>query len=175
MMSRYSRPVSVSCQLELLDRSDKLWHYRSRKMADCPFSDQPHLLWRGGRDAHALDPAVGRVQDFKLQALIFDDFAFFRNAPCNLAHQTSYGGGFVAFGAHAEEFIQSVNIHVARDDVGVVVFLHDLRLLVLVADLSDYFLNQILDRYQACDSSVFVHDNCHADVTALHLAQQVTY
>jgi len=42
-------------------------------------SDQFHLLGLGGRDADALDAAVGRVQDFELQTLVFDDFAFLRN------------------------------------------------------------------------------------------------
>jgi len=53
----------------------------------------------------------------------------------------------------------------------VVVFLHDLRFLVLVADFSYDFFDQVLDGYEAGYAAVFVYYYRHADVTALHLAQ----
>ena len=114
-------------------------------------------------------------KNFELQPFVFDDFAFLGNASGEFADQAGYGGGFVAFGTHAEEFIEAVYIHVAGDYVGVVVFLHYLRFLVLIADFSYYFFYQVFDSYQAGYASVFIYYYRHADVTALHLAQQVTY
>src|ERR1035437_7867900 len=72
--------------------------------------NQLHLLGLGGRDAHALYPTVGGVEDFELQPLVFDDFAFLGNASGKLTDQTGDGGGFVAFRPHAEEFIEAVDI-----------------------------------------------------------------
>ena len=40
----------------------------------------------------------------------------------------------MAFGAQAEEFVETVNIHVTGDYVGVIVLLHYLRLFVFIAD-----------------------------------------
>ena len=67
---------------------------------------------------------------------------------------------------------QTVYIHVAGDDVGVIVFLHDLRFLVLIADFAYNFFYQVFDGHQAGYATVFIHDDRHADVTALHFAQQ---
>ena len=77
----------------------------------------------------------------------------------------------MAFGAHAEEFIETVDVHVAGDYVGVIVFLDDLRFLVLVADFAYDFFYKVFDGYEAGYASVFVYYYRHADVTALHLAQ----
>src|SRR5437899_1580565 len=44
---------------------------------------------------------------------------------------------------------------------------------MLVADFADDFFDQIFDRNQAGDTAVFIHHDGHANVTALHLAQQV--
>ena len=44
---------------------------------------------------------------------------------------------------------------------------------MLVADLSDDFFHQVFDGHQAGHSAVFVHDNGHADIVLLHLAQQI--
>ena len=50
---------------------------------ECPlyfFSDQLQLLGLGGSDAHAFYSTIGGVEDFELQAFVFDDFAFLRDA-----------------------------------------------------------------------------------------------
>src|ERR1035441_5225970 len=138
-------------------------------------SDQFHLLGLGGGDAHALDAAIGRIEHFEPQAFVFDDFAFLGNASGEFADQAGYGGGLTAFGAHAEELVEVVDIRVAGDDVRVVVFPHDLRFLALVADFTYDFFDQVFDGYEAGYASVLIHYDCHADVTALHLAQQITY
>src|ERR1019366_5618737 len=137
--------------------------------------NQLHLLGLGGGDAHALDAAIGRIEDFEPQAFVFDDFAFLGNSSGEFADQAGYGGGFAAFGPHAEELVEVVDIHVAGDDVGVVVFPHDLRFLALVADFANDFFDQVFDGYQAGYASVFIHYDCHADVTAPHLAQHTAY
>ena len=58
------------------------------------FSYQLHLLRRGRRDAHALYPTVGGVEDFELQAFVFDDFAFLGNAFGEFAYQAGYASVF---------------------------------------------------------------------------------
>src|ERR1035441_2139390 len=100
---------------------------------------------------------------------------FLGRASGGLADWAGYGGGLVAFGPHAEEFVEAVYIHVAGDYVGVVVFLHDLGFLVLIADFSYYFFHQVFDSYEAGYASIFIYYYRHSDVTALHLAQQITY
>ena len=42
--------------------------------------NQLHLLGRDCRDAHPFHSAIGGVEDFELQAFVFDDFAFLGNA-----------------------------------------------------------------------------------------------
>src|ERR1039458_100592 len=148
---------------------------KSRKPSSASSLNQLHLFRRNRRDAHALDAAIGRIEHFEPQAFVFDDFAFLGNSSGEFADQAGYGGGLAAFGPHAEELIEVVDIHVAGDDVGVVVFPDDLRFLTLVADFTYDFFDQVFDGYQAGYASVFIHYDCHADVTALHLAQQITY
>ena len=58
------------------------------------FLNQLHLLGLGGRDAHALYPTVGGVEDFELQAFVFDDFAFLGNAFGEFAYQAGYASVF---------------------------------------------------------------------------------
>ena len=135
--------------------------------------NQLHLFRLDSCDAHALDPAVGGVENLELQAFVFDDFAFFRNASGDFADQAGYSRRFVALWAHAEEFVEAINVHIAGNNIGVVVLLDDLRFFVLVSDFADDFFHQIFDGYQARNASVFINHDCHTGVAPLHLAQQV--
>src|ERR1700723_1792069 len=85
--------------------------------------------------------AVGGIDFFESQAFVFDHFAFLWDASGEFAYQSSDRGRFVPLGAHAEEFIQAVYIHVAGYDVGVVALLHHLGFLVLIANLPYYFFD----------------------------------
>ena len=72
----------------------------------------------------------------------------------------------------AQQLLQQVEIGVAVEDVGGVALLHDVRLLVLIADLADDLLDQVLDGHQAGHAAVFVGHDRQPDVVLLHLAQQ---
>src|SRR5208283_4350105 len=88
------------------------------------------------------------------------------------AHQPGDGGRLFFIRPHPEQFLQQIDVGVAVEDVGRLVLLYDLCLFVLIAALADDLFDQIFDRDQATDTAVLINHDGHANIVALHLAQQ---
>src|SRR6202140_701263 len=134
---------------------------------------QLQLLRLHRADSHALHLAIGGFEDFKAKAVVLHHLAFAGNSPGEFADQASDGGRLFSFRLAAEEFVEAVHVHSARDDERALAFTHNLRLVVIVADLSHDLFHQVLDGNQTRHAAVFVHHNRHADVLLLHFAQQI--
>src|SRR5579871_732652 len=143
-----------------------------RSVLSAHSSNQFQLLRLNLSHAHALDLAVGRFQDFEAQAVIFHNLALSGNAPGQLAHQAGDSSRFLAVRLGAEEFVETIDIHVSGNDKGALAFAHNFRLVALVSNLADDFFNQILNGDQSRHAAVFIDDDRHADILLLHLAQQ---
>src|SRR5579863_4392802 len=118
---------------------------RSRFRIELP-SYQLHLLRLRRGYADALNFAVRGFQNFKTQAIVFNYFALARNSPGELADQAGNRGGLLALRLAAEEFVQAIQIHSARDDEGMIALANDFRLIPLIADFADNFFHQVFNR-----------------------------
>src|ERR1700752_2484695 len=96
---------------------------------------QLQLLRLHRANPHALHLAVGGFQNFKAQTVVLHHLAFAGNSPSKFADQAGDSGRFLSFRLAAEKFVKAVHVHSARDDEGALTFAHNLRLVVIVADL----------------------------------------
>src|SRR5207244_8868117 len=122
---------------------------------------------------HPLTSLSSRIQHVDSQSVLSHPFAFLRNTASQLADKPRHSGRFPCFGPDPEKVAKPVDIHVAWNDIRLIVLAHDFRLLVLVANLANDFFYQIFNCDQARDSAVLVDDNGHPDIVLLHLAQQI--
>ena len=130
--------------------------------------------WAGFQaDAHPIDAAIGRFQHFELQPILFEDFTSLGNVSGQFADQSGNGRGVFLIRTNAQQLLDQVEVGVAVEDIRSVALFHDFGLLVLVANLADNLFNQVFNGDQTADAAVLVDRDGHADVVALHLAQQI--
>src|SRR5208283_3082847 len=123
-------------------------------------------------NAHAVHAALGGFEHLEAQSVLVEDFTRPGNVSREFAHQPGDGGRLFFIRPHPEQFLQQIDVGVAVEDVGRLVLLYDLCLFVLIADLADDLFDQIFDRDQATDTAVLINHDGHANIVALHLAQQ---
>src|SRR5271165_5933153 len=123
-------------------------------------------------DAHAVHTALGGFEHLESQSVLVENLTGLGNVSGKFAHQAGNRGRLFLIGPDAEQLLQEIDVGIAVKNVGGVALLYDLGLLVLVADFSHDLFDQIFDRDQATDSAIFVYHDRHADVVALHLAEQ---
>src|SRR5207237_3043695 len=111
--------------------------------------------------------ALGGLDHFKAQAIVFDYLALLRNATSQLADQSRYRCRLPALGPHPEQLVQPVYVHVARHHIGMLAFTHDLRLLVFIADFADNLFDEAFDGHQPGSAATFIYTNGHAYVRLL--------
>src|SRR5271157_1037846 len=89
----------------------------------------PHLLRCGHipqADTHALNAALGGIQDLEAQTVVLEDFPWRGNSARQFAHQSADGGCVFLVGPDAsQQFLQKINIGVSVKDVGTLALLHD--------------------------------------------------
>src|SRR5262249_41996138 len=71
----------------------------------------------GASHAYFLHFAVRGFQDFKAQAVVFNDFAGLGNAACERAHQPAHGSGGFGIKVQIKQVFQTAHVHVAFDHV----------------------------------------------------------
>ncbi len=127
-----------------------------------------------GEHADLFDAAGGGLQDLEAEAALLDGFAGERDVSGDFGDQAADGGGVPILGeVEVEELFEAVGFKGSEDDVAVVALADGLvAQLAFVAEFADNFLDEILDRDQAGDAAVFVDDDGHAAIFALHLIEQ---
>src|SRR5271166_1465891 len=100
------------------------------------------------------------------------NFAGLGNVSGEFAYQPGNRGRLFFIRSDAPKLLQQIDVGVALKDVRVLVFLKDLWLFALVAYFAHDLFDQIFNGNHADDAAVLVNHNGHADVVALHLAQQ---
>ena len=85
------------------------------------------------------------------------------------------GGGVRILGeTDSEELFEAIGFKGSEDDVAVIAFANGLvAQLAFIAELADNFLDEILDGDQTGDAAVFVDDDGHAAIGALHFIEQL--
>src|ERR1700690_963066 len=161
------------CPRNDISRTTHLGMFAAFDIRDSYITALDHLLRPSRRDPYALHTAVRRVQHLELQPIILDHFALFRNPPSQFAHEAGNRRRLVPLRPPPKKLVQSIHIHAPRHYIGVLALLHQLRLLMLVADFADDLFHQVFDRHQACNAAVLVDDNRHAHIASLHLTEQI--
>src|SRR5271169_1057128 len=137
----------------------------------------PDLLWRGDAlqaDPNALDAALSGVQDLEAETIVLENFAGSGDASRQLAHQSTDGSCVLLVCPDpSQQFLQQIQVGVAVEDVGSVTFLHDVRFLMLIANLAHDLFDQVFNGHQPGDASILIGNDGQADVFLLHLAQQL--
>src|SRR5574340_1032022 len=130
----------------------------------------------GAREPHLLHAQIVAGQHLDADAFALHGFSGARHAAEPLAHQSPNRAGFhlVLQAEAVEEIGQPADIEVAGDDeAAMAVFLRVLVRLVLVADFTDYDLQQVLHGGEAGGVAVLVDHDHHLRAALLHFADQV--
>src|SRR5437870_4262974 len=102
-------------------------------------------------EVHAFDSAATYALDDDAEAGADDRFAGLRYAAEQRVHQPTYSRHVLALEVSVEEVAELIDWHAAQHPVSHRSLLLDLRLLdvVLVADLTNDFLEDVLDRHES--------------------------
>src|ERR1700733_1222006 len=134
------------------------------------------------RDTQAFDSPIRRCQYLQSRLAGQHHFTRHGNSPGNLAHQSCNcrrGVMIVSQRFIAGQSFQSIQLQIARNDPHSVALL--LRLvgfavvLVFIRDGANNLFEQVLNRHQPRDATIFINHDAHVLLLALHLAQQLVH
>src|SRR5215213_10301027 len=122
-----------------------------------------------------VNAATLRLEYFYLEAIELEGFADGRNPPDAGEHVTADGFKTLRLDFDAQPIAYLVDVHFRAEDEGAITFLdHRFNFnVVLVADLTDDFLEQVLDCHQPRRSAVFIHRDRNLHLLALKLLQHL--
>src|SRR6185369_4804622 len=122
------------------------------------------------RYAHTFHSTLGGLQNLKPQPFVLHDFPGRRDVSGELRNEAANGSRLPVSATNIEQIGEPIDIHSTWHNVVVIFFTHYVAVLVLVAQFSYNFFDQVFDRHHSGDATVLVDNDCHADVLTLHLA-----